>query len=61
MLPTCVDANIVAQVISNWTGIPVGKMVTDEIQAILHLRERMEKYIIGQSHALNAIANRIQT
>ncbi len=61
MLPVSVDRHIVADVISNWTGIPVGKMITDEVQAILDLRPRMERSIIGQSHALNTIANRIQT
>ena len=61
MVPTCVDSSIVANVISNWTGIPVGRMLTDEIGTILDLKERMEERIIGQSDALDAICRRIQT
>ena len=47
--------------VSGWTGIPVGRMVTDEIRTVLELKERMEQRIIGQSHALDAIAQRIRT
>lgn len=61
MIPAWVDARIVANVISNWTGIPVGKMLTDEIDTILHLKQHLEKRIIGQNHALVSIARRIQT
>jgi type VI secretion system protein VasG len=56
-----VDAETVAQVVSGWTGIPVGKMVTDEIKTVLGLREKLEQRIIGQSHALEVISRRIQT
>ena len=51
----------VAEIVSSWTGIPVGKMVLDEIKTVLTLRERLEQRIIGQSHALEAIAQRIRT
>jgi type VI secretion system protein VasG len=61
LLQVCVDAQAVAEVVSGWTGIPVARMVTDEINAVLKLRERLEKRIIGQSHALEAIAQRIRT
>ena len=61
LLQPCVDAQAIAQVISAWTGIPVGRMVKDEINTVLHIREHMEKRIIGQSHALEAIASRIRT
>lgn len=57
----CVDEQAVASVVADWTGIPVGRMVKDEIQAILHLADTLEKRIIGQRHALEAIAKRIQT
>jgi type VI secretion system protein VasG len=60
-LSVCVDAQAVAEVVSNWTGIPVGRMVKDEIDAVLMLKPRMEERIIGQSHALDAIAQRIRT
>jgi type VI secretion system protein VasG len=56
-----VDRHAVAAVVSGWTGIPVGKMVLDEIKTVLTLREKMEERIIGQSYALEAIARRIRT
>ncbi len=56
-----VDAETVAQVISGWTGIPAGKMLKDEIHAVLNLRTTLEERVIGQSHALEAIAQRIRT
>jgi type VI secretion system protein VasG len=61
LMQVCVDAQTVAEVISGWTGIPVGKMIKDEIRTVLSLRELMERRIIGQSHALEAISQRIQT
>jgi type VI secretion system protein VasG len=56
-----VDRQAVAEVVSGWTGIPVGKMVVNEIRTVLDLHRRMEERIIGQSHALEAIARRIHT
>ncbi len=56
-----VDGQAVAAVVAAWTGIPVGRMVKDEIEAILSLKETMEQRIIGQSHALDAIAKAIRT
>ena len=56
-----VDSQAVAEVVANWTGIPVGKMVADEINTVLSLQEQMEERVIGQSHALEAIAQAIQT
>jgi type VI secretion system protein VasG len=56
-----VGGQAIAAVVSGWTGIPLGKMVRDEIKAVLSLKERMEERIIGQSHALDAIAQRIRT
>jgi type VI secretion system protein VasG len=56
-----VDRQSVAEVVSGWTGIPVGKMVLDEIKTVLTLREKLEERIIGQGHALEAIAQRIRT
>ena len=60
MLPS-VDEIAVASVIADWTGIPVGRMVKNEIQAVLNLTDTLEKRIIGQRHALETIAKRIQT
>ncbi len=56
-----VDANAVAAVISSWTGIPVGRMVADEIQTLLDLGGRLQSRVIGQNHALEAISQRIRT
>lgn len=56
-----VDADIVASVVADWTGIPVGKMVTDEIKAILNLQSKMSERLIGQTHALKTICDSIKT
>jgi len=56
-----VDGQAVADVVANWTGIPVGKMVGDEINSILELKDQLEERVIGQSHALEAIAQAIRT
>jgi type VI secretion system protein VasG len=56
-----VDYQAVASVVQDWTGIPVGKMVANEIQAVLKLADTMEKRVLGQRHALDTIAKRIQT
>jgi type VI secretion system protein VasG len=61
LMQACVDSQTIGDVISGWTGIPVGKMLTDEIQTVLALRDRLEQRVIGQSHALEAIAQRIRT
>ncbi|MGX5673673.1 type VI secretion system ATPase TssH [Thermomonas fusca] len=61
MILPVVDASAVAQIIAGWTGIPVGRMVADEIQTVLRLKETLEERVIGQSHALDAIAQRVRT
>ncbi len=60
ILPT-VDHQAVAAVVQDWTGIPVGRMVKNEIETILKLADNLEQRIIGQRHALEMIARRIQT
>ncbi|QNP49102.1 type VI secretion system ATPase TssH [Diaphorobacter aerolatus] len=55
-----VDEQAVATVVSEWTGIPVGRMVKDEIAAVLKLADTLGKRVIGQDHSLNIIAQRIQ-
>ncbi len=60
ILPS-VDAQAVASVVGDWTGIPVGRMVKNEIETIIHLADNLEQRIIGQRHALDMIAKRIQT
>ncbi|MCA0872577.1 type VI secretion system ATPase TssH [Seohaeicola saemankumensis] len=56
-----VDHQAVASVVGDWTGIPVGRMVKDEIETILNLEERLAQRVIGQDHAMKMIAKRIQT
>ncbi|MGH8797762.1 MAG: AAA family ATPase, partial [Caldimonas sp.] len=56
-----VDAQAVASVVADWTGIPVGRMVKNELQAILQLGATLGKRVIGQQHGLEMIARRIQT
>jgi type VI secretion system protein VasG len=60
ILPT-VDEHAVASVVQDWTGIPVGRMVKNEIESVLKLAEIMDRRVIGQRHALEMIARRIQT
>ena len=60
ILPT-VDEQAVASVVADWTGIPVGRMVKNEIEAILTLGDTLNRRVIGQRHALDMIAKRIET
>ena len=55
-----VDAQAVAEIVETWTGIPAGRMRTDEINSVLSLRENLEKRVIGQPHALEAVAQAIR-
>jgi type VI secretion system protein VasG len=61
LIHVCVDERIVGEVISAWTGIPLGKMVKDEIASVLDLDGHLRKRVIGQDHALAGIAQRIIT
>ncbi|MCC4116945.1 type VI secretion system ATPase TssH [Aromatoleum toluclasticum] len=61
MVPLQVDGNVVAAIIAAWTGIPLGRMVKDEIATVLQLKPLLEERVIGQPHALEAIAQRVRT
>jgi type VI secretion system protein VasG len=61
LMRVCVDGHTVGEVISAWTGIPVGKMLKDEIQTVLQLESHLQARVIGQNHALEQIAQRIRT
>ena len=61
LMAPVVNGQIVAEVISGWTGIPIGKMVADEINAVLELHRTMGERVLGQDHALEAISQRIRT
>jgi type VI secretion system protein VasG len=60
ILPS-VDAQAVGSVVADWTGIPVGRMVQDEIKTVMGLAEVLAQRVIGQQHAHEMIARRIQT
>jgi type VI secretion system protein VasG len=61
MVPLAVDARVVASVVSDWTGVPVGRVVTDEVSGLLQLEQRLGERVVGQSHALRMLARRITT
>ncbi|WP_322042068.1 type VI secretion system ATPase TssH [Paraburkholderia sp. J67] len=61
MVPLQVDAHVVAEVVASWTGIPLGRMVKDEIKTVLNLSPLLGERVIGQDHALDAIAQRVRT
>ena len=56
-----VDGQAVAEVVAGWTGIPTGRMQSNEIRTVMALKETMEKRIVGQPHALEAVAQAIRT
>lgn len=56
-----VNAHIINEIISDWTGIPVGKMVSDEIKQILSLEEKLEQRVMGQDYALHQLVQGIKT
>ncbi|MYM66369.1 type VI secretion system ATPase TssH [Pseudoduganella sp. FT55W] len=61
LVPLEVDGATVAAIISGWTGIPLGKMVKDEIRSVLSLQDALQERILGQSHAIGAVAQRVRT
>ncbi|HLX77255.1 MAG TPA: type VI secretion system ATPase TssH, partial [Acidimicrobiales bacterium] len=61
LVRVCVDAGIVGDVISGWTGIPVGKMLRDDVAAALTLEDQLGSRVIGQSHALQVMSKRVRT
>ena len=61
LMRVAVDSQVVGEVISGWTGIPLGKMVKDDIATVLNLDEVLKRRVIGQDHAMASIAQRIIT
>ncbi len=61
MIPMQVDGLVIAEIVAAWTGIPLGKMVKDEINTVLQLQPLLAERVIGQDHALAAIAQRVRT
>jgi type VI secretion system protein VasG len=60
ILPS-VEAQAIASVVADWTGIPVGKMVKNEAEAVLKLADTLNERVVGQKHGLDVIARRVQT
>jgi type VI secretion system protein VasG len=61
LMQVCVDSQIVGEVISGWTGIPIGRMLKDEIETAMNLESHLGSRVIGQDHALEIISQRIRT
>jgi len=61
LMRICVDSHIVGDVVSAWTGIPIGRMLKDEVQAVLQLESYLGRRVIGQDHALAMISERVRT
>ena len=61
MVPLQVDGGVVAEIVSAWTGVPLGRMVKDEIRTVRNLAPLLAERVIGQDHALDAIAQRVRT
>ncbi|HUC64043.1 MAG TPA: type VI secretion system ATPase TssH [Stellaceae bacterium] len=61
MVPAHVDTRTIAEVVAGWTGIPVGKMLSDRIETVRLLKPRMAERVVGQDAALDVICRRMQT
>ena len=61
LVPVTVDGTLIGEVISGWTGIPVGKMHRDDLSTALSLEEHLGRRVMGQDHALEVISHRIRT
>lgn len=61
LVHACCDSNAVAETVSAWTGIPLGRMQSDEINTVLNLKTLMEESVVGQGHAMEQIAESIRT
>jgi len=61
IVPLQVDGHVVAEIVASWTGIPLGRMVKNELQTVLNLKALLAARVIGQDHALEAISQRVRT
>ena len=61
LVPIEVDGSVVASIVAAWTGIPLGKMVKDDLKTVLNMEPLLEARVIGQTHAIKAIAQRVRT
>ena len=61
LVPVQVDGHTVAEIVASWTGIPLGRMVKDELKTVVNLQALLDERILGQSHASHAVAQRVRT
>jgi len=61
LVPVQVDAHTVAEIVAAWTGIPLGRMVKDEIKTVIKLQAMLDERILGQKHASGVVAQRVRT
>jgi len=61
LVPVQVDGHTVAEIVAAWTGIPLGRMVKDEIKTVMNLQALLDERILGQPHATAAVAQRVRT
>ncbi|MGK5005021.1 type VI secretion system ATPase TssH [Janthinobacterium sp. LB2P70] len=61
LVPVQVDGHVVAEIVAGWTGIPLGKMVKDELKTVLRLKDLLQERVLGQPHAIEAVAQRVRT
>jgi ATP-dependent Clp protease ATP-binding subunit ClpC len=59
-LDECVDVDDIAQVVAQWTGIPVSQMMESDAERLLHMEERLHERIVGQDEAIHAISDAIR-
>lgn len=55
-----VDAEEIAEVVSNWTGIPVSRLIEAEMAKLIHMEENIHKRIVGQDDAINIVSNAVR-
>src|SRR5262249_42256208 len=60
LLPEAVDAELIAQVVSRWTGIPASRLLETEREKLLHMEERIGERVIGQKHAIEAVSRAVR-
>jgi type VI secretion system protein VasG len=61
LVPVQVDGHTVAEIVAAWTGIPLGRMVKDEIRTVVNLKAMLDERILGQDHASHVVAQRVRT
>jgi type VI secretion system protein VasG len=61
LVPLQVDGHTVAGIVASWTGIPLGRMVKDEIRTVMNLQGMLDERILGQQHASGIVAQRVRT